>query len=168
MRSFTTPILMASAILGLATSQFSNGPGNFFSFSQGGGAAQTAPAFRPQQAQPVFRPQPQPAPVRQAAPASGGGGGCTPSPNYQSGNRNFWISWRGIYLDLISLRKLFYQDSSLTIVRSNTIFKCQYLLINISGISNSFDTNMMQMWFLFQFLQIMLVRNRQHENNLRW
>ena len=24
----------------------------------------------------------------------GGGGGCTPTANYQSGGRNFWVSWR--------------------------------------------------------------------------
>ena len=26
--------------------------------------------------------------------AGGGGGGCTPTANYQSGGRNFWVSWR--------------------------------------------------------------------------
>ena len=29
-----------------------------------------------------------------AAAAVVGGGGCTPTPNYQSGGKNFWVSWR--------------------------------------------------------------------------
>jgi hypothetical protein len=28
------------------------------------------------------------------AAVGGGGSGCTPTPNYQSGGRNFWVSWR--------------------------------------------------------------------------
>jgi len=26
--------------------------------------------------------------------SGGGGGGCTPTSNYQSGGRNYWVSWR--------------------------------------------------------------------------
>jgi len=26
--------------------------------------------------------------------AGGGGAGCTPTANYQSGGRNYWVSWR--------------------------------------------------------------------------
>jgi hypothetical protein len=33
-------------------------------------------------------------PPRGPFQAGGGGGGCTPSPNYQSGGRNYWVSWR--------------------------------------------------------------------------
>jgi hypothetical protein len=102
MRSFS-PALLVCLSFGIATCQFNNGPGNFFTFNSG----PSAQAGRPQQQQPpqaLFRPQQQqqqflqaaaqPA-LRQPAPVAGGAGGCTPSPNYQSGNRNFWVSWRG-------------------------------------------------------------------------
>ena len=104
MRSFTITLLACLAV-GIVNSQFNNGQGSFFTFNLGGApTAQAAPAVRPPpQAQPqqAFRPQPQPqafrqpAPAAQPAPLAGGAGGCTPSPNYQSGNRNLWLSWRG-------------------------------------------------------------------------
>ena len=47
------------------------GGGNFF----GGGRRPAAAPARPFQ-------------------SGGGGGGCTPTANYQSGGRNFWVSWR--------------------------------------------------------------------------
>ena len=117
-------LMTVAAAAGIAEAQFDNGNGNFFSFSSGP-SAQAAPAFRPQfqsqpsfqsqfqqsgfqsqpsfrpQSQPSFRPQPQQQPqpqqsaFRQSAPAASGSSGCTPSVNYQSGNRNFWVSWRG-------------------------------------------------------------------------
>ena len=33
-------------------------------------------------------------PPRGQFQSGGGGGGCTPVANYQSGGRNFWVSWR--------------------------------------------------------------------------
>ncbi len=96
--------MIACLVIATTNSQFNDGQGNFFTFSTGP-TAQSAPAFRPQQQQPVFRPpQQQPfrpqlqafrQPVAQPAFRSGAAGGCTPTPNYQSGNRNFWVSWRG-------------------------------------------------------------------------
>ena len=103
MRFFTTAI-MACLVIASTNSQFNNGQGSFFTFNQGP-SSQSAPAFRPPQQQAAFRPpqqqqpfRPQQQPFRQQAPvaqaAPGGAGGCTPTPNYQSGNRNFWVSWR--------------------------------------------------------------------------
>ena len=39
------------------------------------------------------------APARPATPArgifqTGGGGGCTPTPNHQFGGKNYWVGWR--------------------------------------------------------------------------
>jgi hypothetical protein len=38
--------------------------------------------------------RPAAAPARAPFQSGGGGGGCTPTANYQSGGRNFWVSWR--------------------------------------------------------------------------
>ena len=103
MRSFASTLVVCLA-MALVDSQFNDGAGNFFTFNSEP-SSQAAPAIRPPQQQPAFRPQQQAAPfrpqqpIRQAAPApaarpAAGAGGCTPSNNYQSGNRNFWVSWR--------------------------------------------------------------------------
>ena len=73
-----TYVLGFAAVLCLASvavnGQFRIPGGNFFGGNRRP-AGPAAPAGRPFQ-------------------AGGGGGGCTPSANYQSGGRNFWVSWR--------------------------------------------------------------------------
>ena len=78
MRSFASFLLVLS-LSAVAV----NGQGFRFANNQGGSffnrGAPQRPVAQPQQG------------FRQAA---GGGGGCTPSANYQSGGKNFWVSWR--------------------------------------------------------------------------
>ena len=75
MKSFTAALLVATmaTISTNAQFRFVNGGGGSF-FNRGRPAAQPQQGF-----------------VQQSAGASGG---CTPSVNYQSGGKNFWVSWR--------------------------------------------------------------------------
>jgi hypothetical protein len=74
MKSFGSLLLVLSfgVIASNAQFRFQSGGGTFFNRG------------RPQVAQPA----------QQGFRQGGGGGGCTPTANYQSGGRNFWVSWR--------------------------------------------------------------------------